>query len=74
MRGRELTRGFTPVTNPKKLAGGENAYGGNRRFIESKRELKWSLEGFSKGQGPNAYVKYYNLTPEQCARIVEALK
>lgn len=74
VRDKDLHRGFTPVTNPKKLAGGESAYNGDRRFIESKREIRWATEGFSKGHLPGAIVKYYNLTPEQCAKIVEALK
>jgi hypothetical protein len=74
IRGKDLHRGFTLVTNPKKLAGGENAYSGDRRFMESKRILRWSTEGFSKGQLPGASAQYYNLTPQQCASILEALK
>lgn len=74
VRGKKMDRGFTPVTNPNKLAGGENAYKGMRRLFESKNGLHWALDGFSRGKSPSGTAKAYNLTPEQCAKIVAVLK
>ncbi len=74
IRGKDIDRGFTPITNPIKLANGEDAYSGMRRLIESKRNLRWTLESFSKGSAPGASAIQYGLTREICTKIVALLK
>ena len=74
IRGKDLERGFTPITNPTKLSGGEDAYGGKRKFIESKRSLRWILESFVRGAAPGPLAVQYGLTRETCAKIIEILK
>jgi hypothetical protein len=74
IRGKDLDRGFTPVTNPTKLANGEDAYSGMRRLVESKRNLRWTLESFSRGSAPGASAIQYGLTREICTKIVTLLK
>lgn len=74
VRGKNVDRGFTPVTNTKKLAGGEDAYKGMRRLTESKRHLRWVLEVFIKGAAPGPLAIQYGLTREMCTKIVAVLK
>lgn len=74
IRGKDIDRGFTPITNPRKLSGGEDAYQGKRKFIESKRSLRWILESFVKGAAPGPFAVHYGLTRETCSKILEAMK
>ena len=74
IRGKDPERGFTPITNQRKLSGGEDAYKGKRRFIESKRSLRWILESFVKGAAPGPLAIQYGLTRETCSKILEVLK
>lgn len=73
IRGKDIDRGFTPVTNPTKLANGEGAYKGQRRLFESKSHLRWILNAFCKGS-PGPFVVHYGLTRETCSKILEAMK
>lgn len=73
VRGKDMDRGFTPVTNPNKLANGEGVYKGERRLYESRAHLKWILESFIRST-PGPFVIQYELTREVCTKIVNVLK
>lgn len=74
LRGKSMDRGFTPITNPAKLNGGENAYDGRRRLFESKNQVRWALEDFSRGNAPRQFAIQSGLTRETCVKIVAVLK
>ena len=74
IRGKNMDRGFTPITNTKKLSGGEDAYKGMRKLHESKHHLRWVLEVFIKGAAPGPLAIQYGLTREMCVKIVAVLK
>lgn len=74
IRGKNVDRGFTPITNPKKLEGGEKAYNGMRKLFECKQNLRWTIASFSTGSTPGPFAVTYGLTRETCVKILNVLK
>lgn len=74
IRGKTVDRGFTPITNAKKLEGGEQAYHGMRKLFESKNTLRWMIDGYSRGSAPGSFAVTYGLTRETCVKILNVLK
>lgn len=72
MRGVDLERGFTPITNQRKLDNGEKAYHGQRSLFESRHSLKWHVGRFERTQ-QDTYIESYKLTPKTCANIIKLL-
>lgn len=73
IRGKNIDRGFTPITNTTKLEGGEKAYHGMRKLFESKQNIRWAIDGFSRGTTPGKFAVQYGLTRETCVKILKVM-
>lgn len=74
IRGLDQERGFTPITNPRKLCGGENVYNGQRKFFNALNDLRWYTGKYVTGEHKtNTFLEYYKLTPYECELINKEL-
>lgn len=65
IRGLPLDRGFSPITNPIKIANGAAPY---LSFEQAKSTLRWTLK-----RNAADFKKKYNITDEQVATLAAML-